>query len=316
MRWIKPHELEMFDPEFRHAVFAKREVSVECRSDGSVILCSPSLIETPENNLCNYIRCWATERPARVFLAARGADDAWENLTYAEAWLRVSSIGQALLNRGLTGERPVVILSPNSIEHALVALGAMSVGIPVAPLSPQYSRIPGGHERLQHMAQVLQPALVFTQHLAGYERTRQIPEFKNVEWVSARDEPNATPLSQLEAIQPDASFLAAFHAVGPSTVGKIIFTSGSTGIPKGVINTHGNLCAATTAASQMFPWIDDEYVLIDWLPWNHSLGGTSNMNGVLYNGGTMYIDRGRPLSGEFNETIRNLTEISPSFMQN
>ncbi len=316
MRSIKPDELESLDPDFHPAFFARREVSVERRSDGAVILRGPSLIEAPEENICNYIRRWAAERPSRVFLAARGSNDAWVTLTYADAWRRVSAVGQALLDRGLAGDRPIAILSPNSIEHALVAFGAMSVGIPVAPLSPQYSRMAGGLERLQQMAQVLQPALVFTQHLAGYERTRQIPEFADVEWVSALDEPHTTPLDQLEAIRPGESFFAAFHSVRPNTVAKIIFTSGSTGIPKGVLNTHGNLCTATAAVGQMFPWFDDEYVLVDWLPWNHSLGGTSNIDGVLHNGGTMYIDRGRPLPGEFDETIRNLTDISPSFMQN
>jgi feruloyl-CoA synthase len=120
----------------------------------------------------------------------------------------------------------------------------------------------------------------------------------------------------LEAAQPGGSFLAAFQAVRSKTVGKIIFTSGSTGVPKGVINTHGNLCTATAAVGQMFPWLDDDYVMVDWLPWNHSLGGTANMNGVLHNGGTMYIDGGRPLPGEFDQTIWNLTDISPSYVQN
>jgi feruloyl-CoA synthase len=156
---------------------------------------------------------------------------------------------------------------------------------------------------------------VFAQQLEGFERARKIESFSTVEWVTRDGEDGTISIRKLEEASPGPLFEAAFDAVVPSTVAKIIFTSGSTGIPKGVMNTHGNMCSCVVAVSEMFPWDDEEYILVDWLPWHHSLGGTNNMNNVVLNGGLMYIDQGKPTPSEIAETVRNLTEIAPTFVQ-
>ncbi|MGY3484780.1 feruloyl-CoA synthase [Bradyrhizobium sp. USDA 4011] len=303
------------DPGFRAARFIRPRIQVERRGDGTIILRSDGPEGKPRSNFIEHIRYWAELRPARTFLAERGTDNQWIKLTYKEAWRRISAIGQALVDRGQTAERPVAILSQNSIAHAMIAFGAMSVGIPAAPISPQYSRLEGGLERLRHIGEVLRPAAVFAQQLSGYESVRQIPSFAGAEWIVGENDKGATSLDDLQNVRPESKFESAFEAVTTSTVAKIIFTSGSTGLPKGVMNTHGNICSSAVAVGEMFPWDDEDYVLVDWLPWHHSLGGTNNVSNVIYNGGTMYIDRGKPLSSEISETVRNLKEISPTFVQ-
>jgi feruloyl-CoA synthase len=276
---------------------------------------SPLALGAYEHHLGAYLERWALRAGDRTFLAQRGPDGAWRRLFYKAAWARSCAIGQALLERGLGPDRPVAILTGNSIEHALVTFGAMLAGVPVAPISPSYSLSAEGLVRLNEIADLLQPALVFVQSAASLSGARALPALAGAEWVSAEGDADTTPLSGLEATAPGSALKTAFeHATG-DTVAKILFTSGSTGSPKGVLNTQRMLCSAIRGSELLFP-VSEPPVMVDWMPWHHTMGGNTSLHGTLRDGGTLYIDEGRPLHGLFRKTIANLTEISATVLQN
>ncbi|KXU30510.1 hypothetical protein A0J57_18920 [Sphingobium sp. 22B] len=309
-------ESEPQDPDFHPVRFPRRAVEMETRPDGTILLRSPLPLGPIERNIAAHVRKWAAERPETTFLAERGADGQWVHLSYAEAWRRISSVGEFLAAGGHVGGGPLAILSPNSIAHAVVAFGAMAVGVAVAPLSPQFSRIEGGLERLLYLGEQLQPSLVFVERREGYESSLALDPYRRADLISglAGDAPLSLP--DILAVPAGDAFERAYAAVEPDAIAKIIFTSGSTGSPKGVKNSHRNMCVGARSVSQAWPWDEEDYVLVDWLPWSHSLGGTNNVDSVLQQGGTMYIDGGRPLPGEFETTVRNLIDIAPSFVMN
>jgi feruloyl-CoA synthase len=217
----------------------------------------------------------------------------------------VRRIGQALLDLKLGRERPVAILSDNSIDNALLSLGAMHVGIPVAPISPAYSLMSKDFGKLKYIFELLQPGLVFAAEPAKFE--------------AALAAVNAKPVSvdKLLETNPGSTQEREHARVGPATVAKILFTSGSTGLPKGVINTHGMLCANQQQLAQAWPFVEDRApVTVDWLPWNHTFGGSHNFNLLLRNGGTLYIDAGKPVPGLVETTVKNLAEVSPTMYFN
>jgi feruloyl-CoA synthase len=243
---------------------------------------------------------WAGEAPERVFLAER-AGDGWRRLTYRDALAAVRRVGQALLDRGLDATRPVAILSENGVDHALLALGAMHVGVPAVPVSPAYSLMSKDFGKLKEIFDLVRPGLVYAADPARFGPA--------LEAVGAR----ATPIAELLERAPTPRVDEAFARIGPDTVAKILFTSGSTGAPKGVINTHRMLCANQQMHAQAWQFLEDRPpVLVDWLPWNHTFGGNHNFNAVLRNGGTLYVDAGKPLPGLVETSVRNLREISPT----
>ena len=262
----------------------------------------------------------AEKHPDRIFMARRqrnadGSTGDWITVSWREALQRARSIGQALLDRGLSAERPVAILGENSIEHALLALGALYAGIPHCPVSPAYSLVSQDFDKLRHVLATLTPGLVFAPD-ARYARAVQATVAADVEVVLGEgriEGRETTPLAQLLATQPTPAVEAAMQATGPDTITKFLFTSGSTKLPKAVINTHAMWCANQQQMRQSMPVLAEEPpVLVDWLPWNHTFGGNHNVGLVLYNGGTLYIDDGKPTPALMHETLRNLREIAPT----
>jgi feruloyl-CoA synthase len=264
---------------------------------------------------------WAETAPDRVFIArrARNADGStgdWRKITYREALDIARRVGQALLDRGLGPERPVAILSENSLEHAMIAVGCLYAGIPYSPVSSAYSTISQDFEKLRHVLQTLTPGLVFTTDAARYGKAIRATVPADVEVVLAEGEiegRSTTSLQQLLETEPTAAVDQAMQATGPETITKFLFTSGSTKLPKAVINTHGMWCANQQQMRQSMPVLADEPpVLVDWLPWNHTFGGNHNIGLTIYNGGTYYIDDGKPTPAGMAETLRNLREIAPT----
>ena len=264
---------------------------------------------------------WAETAPDRVFIArrARNADGStgdWRKITYREALDIARRVGQALLDRGLGPERPVAILSENSLEHAMIAVGCLYAGIPYSPVSSAYSTISQDFEKLRHVLQTLTPGLVFTTDAARYGKAIRATVPADVEVVLAEGEiegRSTTSLQQLLETEPTAAVDQAMQATGPDTITKFLFTSGSTKLPKAVINTHGMWCANQQQMRQSMPVLAEEPpVLVDWLPWNHTFGGNHNIGLTIYNGGTYYIDDGKPTPAGMAETLRNLREIAPT----
>ena len=297
------------------AQFAPREVDLRYRADGTILLRSPMSIEGCERHICAYLERWADLAPDRTFLAQRDAAGDWQRLSYGDAWRRAQAIGQALLDHGLGATAPLAILTGNSIEHALMAFGAMTAGVPVAPISPSYSMTGEGLSRLADIADMLRPRMVFAQSVESLGAAKALPQLADIPWICAEPAPGAIALGAFETVGHIRDAKRAFAAADQESVGKILFTSGSTGKPKGVPNTQAMLCSAVRAAGLAFP-VDQPPITVDWMPWHHTLGGNSTLHGILRDGGTMYIDDGRPLPGAFDRTVRNLTEIATTFVQN
>ena len=283
---------------------APAQAVLERRGDGSMLLRSPQALGSYARCITEWLVQWSDRAPDRVFLAER-VPSGWRTLKYREAYGAVRRVGQHLLDKKLSQDRPVAILSDNSIDHALLSLGAMHVGIPAAPISPAYSLMSKDFGRLKMIFELLQPGLVY-----AAEPQKFGPALEAVGAKSAS-------MAEILETNPGSTLEREFAKVRPETVAKILFTSGSTGAPKGVINTHGMLCANQQQLAQAWPFIEDRPpVVVDWLPWNHTFGGNHNFNLVLRNGGTLYIDGGKPVPGLIETTARNLAEIAPTMYFN
>ncbi len=287
---------------------------------GGLVIESPVPLGRYETQVGQMLRHWAAQTPLSPFLVERDSDGRWVQLCYAEAADRADSVSQALLDRNLSLERPVMVLSGNSIEHALLSLGAMQVGIPVVPVSPAYSLLSGDHQRLKALFELCSPGLVYVSDSGPFAPALAALPLADTELVTGANSgagPSATAFSDLLATPAEGAVNRAFDAVGPETVAKILFTSGSTGVCKGVINTHRMLCSNQKSLALVWPFIEKvRPLLLDWLPWNHTFGGNHNFTLVLRNGGVMYIDAGKPLPELIEQTIHNLREVSPTMYFN
>jgi feruloyl-CoA synthase len=289
------------------------ETTVHQGTDGVVYLTSSRTLGKYPVRLTDCLDRWAREAPDRTFLAERSAAGDWRQLTYAEALAQARSIAQALLSRKLSVDRPILILSGNGIDHGLMALAAMYVGIPYAPIAPAYSLQAQEFTALRQVFERMQPGLVFAVDGARFARALREVLPAGVELVTTRSTPAeipSTPFESLGGTTVTAEVDVARDRVGPDTVAKVLFTSGSTGRPKGVINTQRMLCSNQEMIRSVLMFLGDAPpVLCDWLPWNHTAGGNHNFGLVLYNGGTLYIDEGKPGPALFAATLRNLREV-------
>jgi len=273
------------------------------------------LAELPARLLDRLVH-WARVRPEQTFIAARQADGDWRRVSYAQMLESVRAIAQSLLSYGLSADKPLALLSGNDIEHLQVALGAMYAGIPYCPVSPAYSLLSQDFAKLRHVCDLLQPGLVFVSDAAAYQRAIDAVLPAETPLISVRGQvPGRAQVSFASLLQTPGGSAAdqAFNATGPDSIAKFLFTSGSTKLPKAVITTQRMLCANQQMLLQTFPVFGEEPpVLVDWLPWNHTFGGSHNVGIVLYNGGTFYLDAGKPTAQGFAETLRNLKEVSPT----
>lgn len=308
-------------PKYRAMHYGITRVRLDHADNGVQFVQAEQALHAYPTRMTDKLLHWARETPERTFLARRqklpdGRTGDWEHLSYGRALAGARRIGQALLARDLSAERPVVILSENSLEHAMVALGCMLVGIPYCPVSPAYSTISKDFEKLRHILTTLTPGLVFASDAQAYAAaiTATVPQ--EVEVVLAQGRlPNRhhTPLGALFDTPDTADVDAAMAATGPNTIVKFLFTSGSTNLPKGVINTHGMWCANQQQMWQSMPVLGEAPpVLVDWLPWNHTFGGNHNIGLTLFHGGSLFIDDGKPVPALMGETLRNLREVAPT----
>jgi feruloyl-CoA synthase len=296
--------------------FGDPKVTIDRGADGTIYLRPDQPLPAYPDRLTDSLRYWATVAPDRLFLAEREAGGGWRKVTYAELLRLSRHIASSLLARGLSAERPIVILSGNSIDHALVAFGAMLAGVPFCPVSPAYSLISKDYGKLVYLMKLLTPGLVFVDDASQFAAALEANVSADVEIVVSRGVLSGravTKLADVMATPLDPALDAAHEAIGPDTIAKFLLTSGSTGNPKAVVNTQRMLCVNQVMIRETMAFLKDEPpVIVDWLPWNHTFGGNHNLGLVLFNGGTMYLDAGKPMPGGIEETVRNLREISPT----
>ena len=295
-------------------------MEIEHRPDGTIRARTPFPLSAYETSVTARLDHWAGAAPQRIFLAERDRKGGWRRLTFAQAHAGARALGQALLDRGLTAQNPLVILSGNSIAHALLALAALYVGVPYAPISPAYALVSQDFLKLKRIIALLTPGLVFAEdgQRFGPAIAAAVPE--DVELLVSNSPPDkrkASDFSGLLATEPKPALDAAHAKVGADTIAKLLFTSGSMAAPKAVITTHRMLCANQLMIAHVLSFLRVEPpVLVDWLPWHHSFGGNHNFGMALHHGGTLHIDQGRPTQTGIAETVRALREISPTIFFN
>jgi feruloyl-CoA synthase len=294
---------------------------VECwnTGDGGLVVRPRHPLGPYASKLTERLDHWAEHAPDRIFLAGRDRSGQWRTASYAQMRATARNVAQALLERPLSAERPIAILSGNDLEHAALALGAMYAGIPFAPISPAYSLVSSDFGKLRLIFDILTPGLVFVSEGAPYRKAieRVLPPDSELVISGDRGGLRCTPFSMLEHRAATGAVDRSHAAVGPDTIAKFLFTSGSTGTPKAVINTQRMLCSNQQMVRSMLPFVvDDPPILCDWLPWNHTFAGNHDFGLVLYNGGSYYIDDGRPVAGAIEATIRNLDDVQPNILLN
>ncbi len=309
-------------PPFKRVNFLERDIALERRPDGTLILRSRVPLQAAEPHIPALLRRWAGERPDRVWLAQRrGADRGWARVTYAQAQRIVDGLTQALLDLDAAPERPVAILSGNSLEHAFMTMAAMQARRPAAPVSPACSLLSRDHAKLRYIFDIVRPGVVMVQDGPPFAAALAALDLDGITVVHVERPPQgieSVAFTDLAATAPTEAVEASLAAITPDTIGKLLFTSGSTGMPKAVVNTQRMMTANVAMTQQVRRRTADDppSVHLDWLPWNHTMGGNASFHGLLADGGTLYVDDGRPLPGQFEETLRNLREVSPTYYAN
>lgn len=303
--------------DVRPIAYAATDVIRKPLPDGGCLLSSARDLDSFDPSMARLFRSAAERQPGRLFLAERDASGAWQGVTYEQARLKVDAIAQSLLDRGLSPERPVMILSGNSVEHALLMLAGYTAGIPVAPISVAYSLQSQDHAKLKHINALLTPGLVYVSDTAPFAKALAHVDAPIVAGRNSANLDKVISFDDLAVTRAGAAVEQAVRNTGAGTIAKFLFTSGSTSFPKGVINTHGMLTANQQALAQIWPFAaEDHLTLVDWLPWNHTFGSNHNFGLLLRHAGTMYIDGGKPVPGLVEQTVRNLAEISPTIYFN
>src|ERR1700760_4546207 len=309
-------------PAFRKIEWLKRDIAVDRRADGSIVLKSRIPLQAYETHIPASLAKWAREAPERIWLAQRGGPDRqWRKVSYGEAKHTVDGLTQGLLDLKIASGRPVAILSGNSIEHALMTQAAMQARLPAAPVSPAYSLMSQDHLKLKYLFALIKPAVVMVQDGPTFEKALNALDLNGVTVVHVL-RPCASiksiAFADLAATPITKDVDESIAKITPDTIGKLLFTSGSTSMPKAVINTQAMMCANAAMMMQVRPRDANGPVstVLDWMPWNHTMGGNAAFNPILVDGGTLYIDDGRPMPGQLEETIRNLREVSPTYYAN
>jgi feruloyl-CoA synthase len=295
--------------------FGNPTVAIDRRDDGTIYLRPKIALGDYPLRITDRLHHWADAEPNRVFMAERDGGG-WRKITYAQLLTSARRIASSLLARDLSPERPIVILSANSIDHALVAFAALYAGIPFCPVSPAYSLISKDFGKLAYLMKLLTPGLVFADDAAKFADALRANVPADCEIAASRGAlpgRDVTMLAELLGTPEHPRLDAAHAAIGPDTIAKFLLTSGSTGNPKAVINTQRMICANQVMLRETLAFLKDEPpVIVDWLPWNHTFGGNHNIGLTLFNGGSMFLDEGKPMPGGIEETVRNLREISPT----
>jgi feruloyl-CoA synthase len=296
--------------------FGYPEVVIDRQPDGTVYLRPRAALQDYPTRITDKLNYWAKAAPDRIFMAERNVSGGWRELTYVQLLTSSRAIASALIGRGLSAEKPLIVLSGNSIDHALMAFGAFYAGVPFCPVSPAYSLMSQDYGKLKYIISLLTPGMVFVDDAVRFSSALKNVVLPPTEIVVSRGEVEdraTTKLAALLATPEDPRLDQVHDAIGPDTVAKFLLTSGSTGMPKAVINTQRMICANQIMLSETLAFLKDEPpVIVDWLPWNHTFGGNHNIGLTLFNGGTMYLDEGKPVPGGIEETVRNLREIAPT----
>ena len=303
-------------------LFVEPAVILEDRPDGSRLF--RSALALPDYSRCSgeWLERWAAETPDAILIAERGADGEWVKVSYGEALARVYRIAAWLLGQNLSPERPVLVLSDNSIEHALLMLACLHVGVPISPVSPGNSLLSKDFVKLRANVELLRPGVIFADTIERFmpalKAVADLHDAVVVAGSRSAPQPGTIPFAGIAKVGADttanyAAVKAAFNALTPDTIAKFLFTSGSVGAPKAVITTQRMMCSNVEMKSVIWPFLNRQKpVIVDWLPWSHVFGGSHNFNKVVRFGGSLYIDDGKPVPALLPKTVKNLTDVSPT----
>lgn len=301
-------------------MLAPQQVVRKDIGQGGFILSSPTPLGEVTRCIGDWLEYWARETPDNLYLAERGPDGEWIRLTYAEVRAKVGALAQGLLDMGIGPHSPVVCLSDNGMDHALLMLATMHIGRPFSSVSSAYSRLAKEYSKITNIIRTLNPAVVYAADGKVYGNAIRAAVGDGIKVVltnNAAEVAGAVSFTQLLQTKETPAVAAAFAQITPQTTAKLLLTSGSTGVPKAVINTYSMLCANQKQIQLTWPFVtQDKPVLVDWLPWSHTFGSNFSFNMILCNGGSYYIDEGRPAPGLFEKSVRNLQEIKPTMYFN
>jgi len=301
------------------ALFATPRIVIDRRTDGTIRLRSAVRLQDSARCVGEWLEHWAAQTPDRIFLGERtGVDAPWRTVTYGSALQQVRSAASWILAQGLSEQHPLAILSDNGVDHALFALAAMHVGVPASAISPAYSLMSKDFDKLKHMIELLDPGAIYVAAEKPFAPALAAIRPLHAAKIVASDGERAIPFRAVATTPEDPDMARAFASVTPDTIAKFLFTSGSTGTPKAVINTQRMLTSSQQAKAQTWTFLENakDLVILDWLPWSHTFGANHNFNLVLRNGGTLYVDGGKPVPGLFATSLANLRSVMPTIYFN